>query len=125
MIEEQLFKEELLDVYKNPKNKGEIIDPDLEAKLDNPICGDEVTIQLKTSRGDTVEKAVFSGQGCAISQASASLLVEYLEGKSLDQVKKVRSDDILKLIGINPNPARMVCALLSLNVLKEALISEL
>lgn len=123
MIEEQLYRESLLEVVRNPQNRGEIKKADLEAKMVNPLCGDEVRIQLKikNSKLRIIEKAVFSGNGCAISQASASLLAKRIEGKSLAKVNKLRSDDILGIIGVNPNPARLRCALLSLDVLKEAI----
>ena len=124
MIEDQLYRETLLEIYKNPKNRGEIASPDIEARLDNPLCGDEVRIQLKIQNPKSkIQRAVFSGDGCVISQAGASLLAEYLEGKTLDEAKKLGSDDILKIIGINPGPARLGCALLGLNVLKEALFN--
>ncbi len=121
MIEDLLYREELLDVFQNPKNKGKITNPDLESKLLNPLCGDEVTLQIKLKGGKVIQKAVFSGNGCAISQASASLLAEKIEGEKLSQVRKLKGNDILELVGINPTPARMKCALLSLEVLMEAL----
>lgn len=124
MIEDQLYRQELLEVFQNPKNKGKISNPDLESKLLNPLCGDEVILQIKLKDGKLVEKAVFSGNGCAISQASASLLAEKIEGKDLDNVRKLKGNDILELIGINPTPARMKCALLSLEVLMEALKND-
>ena len=130
MIEDQLYRGALLEVFQNPKNKGKIANPDLESKLFNPLCGDEVTLQIKLKDkrslrsgelGQVVEKAVFSGNGCAISQASASLLAEKIEGKNLKDVRKLKGNDILELIGINPSPARLKCAFLSLEVLMEAL----
>lgn len=121
MIEDLLYREELLEVFQNPKNRGKIANPDLEAKLLNPLCGDVVTLQIKLNGGKVVQKAVFSGNGCAISQASASLLAENIEGKNLEQIRKLKSNDILALVGINPTPARMKCALLSLDVLMEAI----
>ena len=132
MIEDQLYRETILEIAKNPSNRGEISSPDLEAKLLNPLCGDEIKLQLTIKNKQSlrsneleklriVEKAVFNGNGCAISQASASILATYIEGKTLNELKKIKSDDILKMVGINPSPARIGCALLSLNVLKEAL----
>ena len=121
MIEDQLYRGALLEVFQNPKNKGKIANPDLESKLFNPLCGDEVTLQIKLKDRQVVEKAVFSGNGCAISQASASLLAEKIEGKNLKDVRKLKGNDILELIGINPSPARLKCAFLSLEVLMEAL----
>ena len=121
MIEDQLYRGALLEVFQNPKNKGKITNPDLESKLLNPLCGDEVTLQIKLKDRQVVEKAVFSGNGCAISQASASLLAEKIEGKNLKDVRQLKGNDILELIGINPSPARLKCAFLSLEVLMEAL----
>jgi len=121
MIEDPLYRESLLEIYRNPTNRGEIAKPDLEAKLVNPLCGDEVRIQIELANGKIIKRAVFSGNGCAISQASASLLAESIHGKKLSDVNKLRGNDILKLIGMNPSPSRMGCALLSLEVLMEAL----
>lgn len=121
MLDDQLYREELLEVFQNPKNRGEIANPDLEAKLLNPLCGDEITLQIKLKGGKVIQKSVFSGNGCVISQASASLLAEKIEGKKLSQVRNLKGNDILELVGINPTPARMKCALLSLDVLMEAI----
>lgn len=121
MLDEQIYRESLLDAFKNPQNRGRISKPDLEAKMVSPLCGDEVSLQIKLEDG-RVEKAVFSGNGCAISQASASLLAESIVRKELPEIDKLKTGDILKLIGINPTPARLGCALLSLGVLKKALI---
>ena len=128
MIEDQLYRETLLDIFRNPKNRGQIAKPDLEARLVNPLCGDEIKLQLQLvdsskqqAASRIIKKAVFSGNGCAISQASASLLATYIEGKSLVEVKKLAAKDMIRLIGIKPTPARIGCALLSLEVLREAL----
>ena len=121
MMEDQLYRESLLEIYRNPTNRGEIAKPDLEAKLVNPLCGDEVRIQIELANSKIIKRAVFSGNGCAISQASASLLAESIQGKKLSDVNKLRGNDILELIGINPSPSRVGCALLSLEVLMEAL----
>ena len=127
MMEDQLYRESLLEIYRNPTNRGEITKPDLEAKLVNPLCGDEIRIQIElaTSKSQIasrqIRRAVFSGNGCAISQASASLLAESIQGNKLSDVNKLRGNDILKLIGMNPSPSRIGCALLSLEVLMEAL----
>ena len=142
MIEDQLYREAILDIFRNPKNRGEIQKPDLEARLMNSLCGDEIQIQLKLkttanrlqttakkkerktvvrSPNAVVESAAFTGNGCAISQASASLLASHIEGRQLSEVKKLEASDVLKLIGITPSPARLKCALLGLEVLKEAI----
>jgi nitrogen fixation NifU-like protein len=120
-MEDQLYRETLLEIYRNPQNRGEIIKPDLEARSVNPLCGDVVKLQIKLGEGQVIEKAVFSGNGCAISQASASLLASNIEKKKLTQVRKLKGNDILNLIGISPSPARLKCALLSLEVLTEVL----
>ena len=120
-MEDQIYRQELLDIIRDPSNRGEISKPDLEARAVNPLCGDEVKLQIKLKSGEIIEKAVFSGNGCAISQASASLLVESIQGKKLSNVNKLRGNDILELIGINPSPSRIGCALLSLEVLMEAI----
>src|SRR4030042_5250219 len=115
-MEEKLYREALLEIFRNPPNRGEITDPDLEARLVNPLCGDEIKLQLKvkSSKSKIIEKATFSGNGCAISQVSGSLVATYIEGKPISEVKKLDVRDIIKLIGITPSPARLKCALLGL-----------
>jgi len=122
MLDDQLYRESLLEIFRNPPNRGEIKNPDFEARLVNPLCGDEIKLQLKVknSKSKIIQKAAFSGNGCAISQASASLLATYVEGKPISEVKKLDVRDIIKLIGITPSPARLKCALLGLEVLKKA-----
>jgi len=127
-MKEELYREALLEIFKNPPNKGEIHNPDLQARLVNPLCGDEIRLQLQLAENKKqkaenkiIKKAVFSGNGCAISQASASILASYIEGKSIKKVKKLDSSKVLKLVGIFPSPARLKCVLLSLEVLKLAL----
>jgi len=128
MIEEQLYRETLLEIFRNPKNRGEIKDPDLEARLVNPLCGDEIKLQLQleVSRrerpvGKIIKKVGFSGNGCAISQASASILASYIEGKNIEEIRKLDAAKVLSLVGITPSPARLNCVLLSWEVLKKAL----
>jgi nitrogen fixation NifU-like protein len=119
-MKDTLYREIILDLYRNPKNKGEIKDADFEAESVNPLCGDKVKIQLKiSSKNKIIEKALFSGSGCVISQVSASLLCTYIIGKKLSDIKKINSDDIIKLIGTKPSPSRLGCAVLSLKALKE------
>lgn len=120
-MENQLYRETLLEAAKSPQNRGELKKADFEAKMVNPLCGDEVKIQIKLGSNQIIRKAVFSGNGCAISQAGAALLTQNIEGKKISEVKKLDSDDILSLIGINPTPSRFNCAILGLDVLKEAL----
>ena len=118
MDNQSLYREVLLERLANPVNQGTIDQPDLEARLVNPLCGDTVLLQMKVKNG-AIEQAVYSGNGCAISQVSASFLAEKITGKSLSEVKKIKSNDIINLLEINPGPARLKCALLSFEVLKE------
>ena len=119
MIEEKLYRELLLERLENPIAQGTLAKPDLEARLVNPLCGDEILIQLKVKKC-IIEQAVYSGNGCAISQVAASFLAENVKGKNIQKIKKLNKNDILNLLGINPGPSRLKCVLLSLEVLKKA-----
>ncbi len=112
-----IYKDIILDYYRNPRNFGELPNPDVRAKDSNPLCGDVIEMQLKINDGK-VEDIRFQGKGCAISQASASMLTEAVKGKSLDDVKALGKPDVLELLGIDPGPTRIKCALLGLKVLK-------
>ena len=114
------YKENIIDYFKNPRNKKELVDPDVKELGENPLCGDEVEIQLKIADGKVVESG-FQGKGCAISQSSASMLVEKVEGMSLDDVKKITNDDILEMLGIQLGPVRLKCALLPLKTMENGL----
>jgi nitrogen fixation NifU-like protein len=116
---DQLYREIILDHNKNPRNRGTLDPNDFTAEDVNPLCGDEIRMDLRVD-GDKVSEIKFSGRGCAISQASASLLTEMVDGMSLDEVKSLTKDDLLEEIGITLSPARLKCALLSLKVLKSA-----
>jgi nitrogen fixation NifU-like protein len=114
---DDIYREIILDHYKNPRNKG-VLDPhDYSYEDVNPLCGDEIRMDVRVEH-DHVKEIAFSGRGCAVSQASASILTEMVEGKSLDEVKAITKDDLLDEIGIPVSPARMKCALLGLKVLK-------
>jgi len=113
-----LYRDNILDHYKNPRNYGKLENPDISHEEYNPLCGDRLTIQLKIGADNRVEAVKFSGHGCAISQASASMLTEMIEGKSLDEVKAITKEDILDMLGIPIGPVRLKCALLSLKALK-------
>lgn len=117
-MESNLYREVLLERLAHPVNQGFITHPDREARLVNPLCGDEVLIQLKV-RNDIIEQAVYSGNGCAISQVSASFLAEKIEGQEISKIKKIKQSDILKMVGIDPGPSRLRCTLLSFEVLKK------
>ena len=115
---DDLYREMIIDRYKNPRFRGHLEPHDIAFDDDNPTCGDHIHIELQVDEGGRVKAARFDGQGCAISQASADLLMEYIHGKSLDEIKAMSKQDILDLLGIELGPVRLKCALLSLKVLK-------
>lgn len=114
-----IYKELILDYYRNPRNFGKLEQFDISSHDTNPLCGDEVDIQIKVGAGNRIEQIKFTGRGCAISQASASMLTELAKGKELEWVKQLSKEDVLKLLG-NPElgPSRIKCALLGMKVLK-------
>jgi nitrogen fixation NifU-like protein len=114
-----LYREHILDHYRNPRNYGTLEPHDRSFEDTNPLCGDRVRIDLRLKDG-TIEEIAFTGRGCAISQASASILTEMVKGQRLDVVKELTADDLLDELGIPISPARRKCALLSLKVLKAA-----
>jgi nitrogen fixation NifU-like protein len=119
---DQLYREVILDHYKNPRGQGVIDDADATAEGQNPLCGDEVSIYVSFgSDGDTIEDVKFSGRGCAISLAATSMLTEMVKGRSATQVATLPRDELLEEIGIPLTPIRLKCALLGLGTLKVAL----
>ena len=114
---DNLAREIIIDYYRNPRNKGRLHNPTVSHQEKNPTCGDVVRIDLLIE-DDYVKDVRFDGYGCSISQASASMLTEMVEGKSLAEVREISKDDILDCLGIRLGPARMKCALLGLKVLK-------
>ena len=114
------FREAIIDYYKRPRHKGRLDDADIHYRDSNPFCGDEVTIQLKIA-DDTVVEAAFEGRGCAISQASASMIMEEIIGMPVAELKKWGKEDVLDLLGIEIGPVRLKCALLPLKALKAGL----
>jgi len=115
---DDLYREQIIDRYKHPQKRGTIDPHDYTYEDDNPLCGDRIRIDVQMGADGRVREAAFSGSGCAISQASADLLVEAVVGKTLDEVKALGKDDILEMLGIELGPVRLKCALLSLKVLK-------
>ena len=115
--DEQFYREYILDHYKNPRNYGRLESPTLSHEEDNPLCGDIIGIDLAVEDG-SIADVRFHGRGCAISQASASLLTERLKGLSLEEARKISKEDVFEDLGIDISPARIKCALLSLKVLK-------
>jgi nitrogen fixation NifU-like protein len=115
---DDLYRELIIEHYKNPSYRGELDPCDIRFEDENPLCGDHIRIDVRVSEDGKVSEAAFSGHGCAISQASADLLLESIIGKSLDEVKELGRQDVLDLLGIELGPVRLKCALLSLKVLK-------
>lgn len=114
------YREYILDHYRNPRNYGKLENPSTHAEDSNPLCGDQLAIDLMVE-GDRVTAVRFQGRGCAISQAAASMLSEMIEGQPVAEVVKLGKDDILDALGIPISPARMKCAFLSLRVLHRSL----
>ena len=115
--DDQFYREYILDHYKNPRNYGRLEHADITHEENNPLCGDVVGMDFRVKDG-VIQDIRFHGRGCAISQASASLLTERLKGLSLEDARKINKDDVLGELGIEISPARIKCALLSLKVLK-------
>ncbi len=115
---DDLYRELIIDHYKNPQYRGSLDPHDISFEDDNPLCGDHIRIELRVDRDERVTEAAFDGHGCAISQASADLLLESIQGKTLEEIKKLSKEDILGMLGMELGPVRLKCALLSLKVLK-------
>ncbi|MCC6299122.1 MAG: SUF system NifU family Fe-S cluster assembly protein [Anaerolineales bacterium] len=115
---DDLYREVIIEHYKNPSYRGYLDPHDIQFADNNPLCGDHIEITLQTAADGTVKDARFDGHGCAISQASADLLIESIIGKPLEEVKQLNKEHILEMLGIELGPVRLKCALLSLKVLK-------
>ena len=119
---DQLYREVILDHYKNPRGHGVLEGADAVAEGQNPLCGDVVTISVKfAGDGDTIEDVGFEGRGCAISQAATSMLTEMVKGRKASEVAALPKEELLDEIGIPLTPIRLKCAILGLGVLKVAL----
>jgi len=119
---DDMYREVILDHYKNPRGHGVIEGADAQAEGLNPLCGDEVTIYVQFEEdGETIDEVKFSGRGCAISQASTSMLMEIVKGRKADEIAALPKEELLEEIGIPLTPIRLKCALLGLGVLKVAL----
>ena len=122
---EDFYKEYILDHYRNPRNFGVLDAPDATAEDLNPLCGDRIRFDLQIDGDGRVSDVKFSGKGCAISQASASMLSESLKGEKLEDVARLSQDVVLENVGIGISPARMKCAMLGLKVVKSAALGEI
>ncbi len=118
---DQLYREVILDHYKNPRSHGLLEPADAMAEGQNPLCGDEVTVSVRFGDGDIVEAIGFEGRGCAISQAATSMLTELVKGRTAQEIATMEKDELLEEIGIPLTPVRLKCAILGLGVLKVAL----
>lgn len=123
MTDEEINTEILLDHYRNPHNYGQIEDASEKLIEFNPVCGDTVQITIKIEN-DVVSDIKFIGRGCSVSQGSASMLTDKVRGMSIEEIKKINQEDILKMLGLRLGPSREKCALLSLNALKKCISSH-
>jgi nitrogen fixation NifU-like protein len=114
---DDLYRQNILDHYQNPRNFGTLDRPDISAEDSNPLCGDKIRMDLRVE-GGRIKEVRFSGVGCSISRAAASMLSEEIEGKTLEEVKRIGKDEILEMLGIELGPVRLKCALLALKTLK-------
>jgi nitrogen fixation protein NifU and related proteins len=115
---DDLYREVIIEHYKNPSYRGRLDPHDFSFADDNPLCGDHIQVDLRVDESGKVTEARFDGHGCAISQASADLLMESIEGKSVEDVKAMGKQHVLDMLGIDLGPVRLKCALLPLKVLK-------
>jgi nitrogen fixation NifU-like protein len=118
---DQLYRELILDHYKNPRNHGLLQAADASAEGQNPLCGDEISVSVRIGDGDVIEGVGFEGRGCAISQAATSMLTDIVKGRTAQEVSTMPKEELLDEIGIPLTPVRLKCALLGLGVLKVAL----
>jgi nitrogen fixation NifU-like protein len=118
---DQLYRELILDHYKNPRNHGLLESADASAEGQNPLCGDEVSVSVRLGEGGVIEDVGFEGRGCAISQAATSMLTDLVKGKTAEEVATMPKEELLDELGIPLTPVRLKCAILGLGVLKLAL----
>ena len=117
-----MYRERILDHYRSPQNYGTIEDPDITYEDVNPSCGDEIQMYAVVDENDEVVDVKFDGQGCAISQASASLLTEKVKGMTLEEVREIETEDVKEMLGIELSPVRVKCAVLGLKVLEGGIV---
>lgn len=115
------YRERVLDHYRSPRHRGELEAPDVQAEVENPVCGDVVRIALRIDDQGRVAEAAFEGQGCVLSLAAASMLTEHIHGRSVSEVEALTDEEMLDLLGVELGPVRVKCALLPLRALAQAL----
>lgn len=121
MDDDELYRAEILEHFRSSPHRGQIEAPDCRAELDNPLCGDRIILELKLAPGGRIDRVRFRGDGCAISQASASLLAERIEGATALEARRLSAMDVLRLLAIPLTPARQKCGLLAWRALQKAL----
>ncbi|APW97185.1 iron-sulfur cluster assembly scaffold protein [Halobiforma lacisalsi AJ5] len=120
-----MYRQQILDHYKNPRNYGELEDPTFTHVGENPMCGDEIRIDVKLAEDgesddeETIKQVAFSGDGCAISQASASMLSKELQGKTVEELLEMDRDDVVDMLGVDISPMRVKCAVLAEKVAQD------
>lgn len=117
-MDANIYREQIIDLYEHPLNYGQLAEPDFSYEEDNPLCGDVIRIDVVLDEQKKVKEVAWRGEGCAISQAAASLLTEEIKGRTLEEIKAFTSEELLELVGVPLSMARVKCALLSLKVLK-------
>jgi nitrogen fixation protein NifU and related proteins len=121
---DDLYRDEILEHYRNPHNFGTLESPDAVHEGANPLCGDRITLMLGITDDGTIGDVAFTGRGCAISQASASMLTDEIKGKPLSDIARLGQKEVLENLGIEVSPARLKCAMLSLETLQAALADK-
>ena len=115
-----MYRQQILDHYKNPRNYGELEDPTFTHIGENPMCGDEIRMDVKLDDDEeTIKQVAFSGDGCAISQASASMLSKELRGKTVDELLEMDRDDVIEMLGVDISPMRIKCAVLARQIAQD------
>jgi nitrogen fixation protein NifU and related proteins len=120
-MEDELYRQELLERYRGAGNKKRMLSPDIHSQDSNPLCGDHIEIFLRVDTDGKIKDATFDGNGCVISMASASILLEHLIGKNLKEAQELTREDILDMIGIALTPTRVKCAVLALSTIKKGI----
>ena len=119
---DELYREQLLEKYKNPSHKKILIKPDVRKDDANPLCGDTIEIFLRLDNDNKVAEATFEGKGCVISQASADILMDELPGKTLKEIQGMTREDMLDLLGLSLTHTRIKCAMLALTAVKKGIV---
>ena len=119
-MEDNLYREHILDHYGNPRNEGTLEDADISCEQSNPLCSDVVRLDIRLKNG-RVDEARFSGEGCVISMASASMFTEEIQGKTVAELQALQDEDMFEMLGISLGPVRAKCGLLPLRVLQKGL----